>query len=66
MFDPSLVTDPGDGVVDETTNFGDWDLPERPPEDAVGACSSVSATGGAGLLGLAALGALLARRRRRS
>ncbi len=56
------LPEPDAVAVADEANFGDWDLPQRPPEEPVGACSSAGTSGGAWLLTLLAVG--LVRRRR--
>ena len=64
---PQDTGDPEDtGEPEEpTTDYGDWDDPERPPEGVARACNSATGVGGFGLLAGLGLVGLIARRRRR-
>lgn len=65
--EPDDTGDPdSDDPVASTTDFGDWDLPDRPPESVGSTCSSLGTAGGLSLIGFAGLGALLLRRRRQA
>lgn len=61
--EPEDTGDPGD-TGEPTTDYGDWDDPERPPEDIATACNSATGAGGLGLLAGFGLVGLLVRRRR--
>lgn len=64
--EPEPEPDPDDPDDLGATDYGDWSLPQRPPEDGIslGSCSSVGGAGGLALW-LAGLAALGLRRRRR-